>query len=121
MSNKMENLNKLKFYGEDFYFECQEGWYDLLFEAGERIESICDFYNIKNTFKATQVKEKFGSLRIYYEEENIPSFISKQVSKIIEDIEIRSINICEICGKEGNVEIIKKYSQVRCKNHSGKK
>lgn len=65
-----------------------EGWADLLAE-------LCEYLKDKPvTF--SQVKEKFGSLRVYLHGE--PSLADLAA---VHAIETRSAKICEECGKPG--------------------
>lgn len=51
-----------------FGWECGEGWYDILSELSYNLEELnlrfYDKYRLR--IEATQVKEKFGTLRFYY-------------------------------------------------------
>lgn len=76
---------------KNFYFECEDGWFDLLCETAFKI------YTTGQVPIATQIKEKFGGLRFY-----VDSFI-EEVFVIIEGAEAESYTICEVCGKPGEI------------------
>lgn len=96
-----------------FGIECGTGWYDLLDSVFltlvmyEKHNNKAKYENIK----LLQIKEKFGTLRIYY------SGGDDFVDGITALAENMSIKICEECGKKG-----KMYSDgwitVRCTKHA---
>ena len=45
-------------------FECDDGWYELIYGLCEKIQAYIDGVKCQQVI-ATQVKEKFGSLRFY--------------------------------------------------------
>lgn len=64
-----------------------KGWGDLVEEAWR----YCD----ENNIAIYQIKEKFGGLRFYTEYQDIT------LGDIIDRIENKSFEICEVCGKKG--------------------
>lgn len=85
--------------------ECGEGWYDLLYELSEKLENLILEMpeEERERFRASQVKEKFGLLRVYMSSE------TDEMSKLIEEAENKSETICEQCGKPGKL-----YTQGWC-------
>jgi len=82
-------------------FECSDGWFDLIWNLSEKLENInkslpsdSDLFVV-----AVQVKEKFGTLRFYTG--GIPSSVSDEVGKFINEAETASEKTCEECGKDG--------------------
>lgn len=101
--------------------ECPEGWFNILSELCKKLEflnnTLCKNYNVQ--IVAEQVKEKFGTLRFYYnilpfcEDENLEKtyhIINDIVSDIVNMAEVKSGEICQICGKEIWAEKDKKVS-----------
>ena len=102
MTQNKTNILKVafpNFIRERFYIECGDGWFDLIAEVCQFVESRTKHVH------ASQIKEKFGLLRIYFESdynedgqplvskdmmEEIYSFISKKESE--------SKRTCEDCG-----------------------
>jgi hypothetical protein len=77
-----------------FGFEVGEGWHPI-------IEKLCD--DIKDLigdepFEFAQVKEKYGSLRIYYD-----GCSRSDVRNLILQAENDSLKKCEICGNPGKL------------------
>jgi hypothetical protein len=81
-----------------FGVECREGWYDI-------IESACGIiaHHIKQSphladFRWTQIKEKFGRLRLYR-----IGPADDYILGVIDMAEDLSGSICEICGNRGKL------------------
>ena len=97
-----ENVKKLleaapSLYGDSFYFECGDGWFDILLRASIELETIVRTYpkDVRDDIVALQVKEKYGSLRFYL------SYYSEELDEIIQRVESQSACTCETCGKAG--------------------
>ncbi len=82
-------------------FECGDGWYWLIDNLCNSIQSYIDnnshFMNIEQVV-ATQVKEKFGGLRFYIDGGD------KHIRGMISLAENLSYKICERCGCTDGVE-----------------
>ncbi len=74
-------------------FECGDGWFKIMEELCEKVGNIPGF-------KFAQVKEKFGSLRIYYDGPNNEADRAI-VRQAIDEAEIKSEVTCETCGEKG--------------------
>lgn len=86
-------------YADNFYFECGDGWMELLLDIGSFIAKR------SSDCKAEQVKEKFGSLRFYvsfeYNEIGIsdtPLEVINEIYDYISLVEEKSKKLCEDCG-----------------------
>lgn len=95
-------------------FGCEhgDGWYWLLDQLCNSIQSYIDCNKHKEIVQveAVQVKEKFGSLRFYYNGGN--EYISGMVSLA----EHMSYNICEKCGSMKNVKRTKGWIKALCED-----
>lgn len=79
-------------------FYCQDGWFKLLYNLCEIIDyRISQKPEIKSTFTWTQIKEKFGGLRAYYDGGD--EFISGAVRLA----ELMSYSTCEVTGNAGKL------------------
>ena len=74
-------------------FGCEhgDGWYGILREACEKI----DAHKCEQPFLFVQVKEKWGTLRLYY------SGGDEYTSRVIKEAETKSGKACEGCGQPG--------------------
>jgi hypothetical protein len=82
-----------------FPVQCDDGWFDLLFRLCTKLNDHIKTFpeNIRKEIVITQIKEKYGTLRFHL------SHYDPVVDKIIEDAEIESASICEVCGKAGRL------------------
>jgi len=96
-------INSQKIY-DDFKwckvnFECGDGWLPLIHGAFSEIDNYCEENKIDNP-SVLQVKEKYGSLRIYLGVfENTFAIHVSNIMKIIERYELASMRYCQLCGK----------------------
>jgi len=85
-------------------FDCGNGWYQLLKEAVLKLEPLIVAEIAKDPegakfgyYRASQVKEKYGTLRFYLYGE------TDEMSAVIRKAERQSARTCETCGKPGKV------------------
>lgn len=109
----IENENKLvkrfKFYHVDkplteslmaFLFECDNGWFNIIWDLSEKIEKILQKSEndyLKKYFEVVQVKEKYGALSFY------TSIANDEILDEINNAEKKSIKTCEVCGDKGEL------------------
>ena len=79
-----------------FGFSVGDGWYWLLDNLMENIQNYCKWNNVPH-IHITQVKEKFGGLRFYYNGSD------ETISGMVWFAEHLSYKICEQCGTTENV------------------
>lgn len=101
-------------YGKDFYFQCDDGWFNLVYGLSSAIdffrriyedtliESDADEYDMRRNeyeydYLVFQCKEKFGGLR-YYTQGRVDMFSQR----LIEQYENCSVTVCESCGANGS-------------------
>jgi hypothetical protein len=92
---------------------CQEGWCDLLQRACARIHATVEAGG--GTFTASQIKEKFGTLRFYWR-----GCVTNraEVEEAIDLAEARSACTCEVCGEEGRLHRSGVTWMTRCSAHA---
>lgn len=83
---------------------CGDGWYEIIDELSAKLEP----YGVV----AAQVKEKFGGLRFYLE--SYPEGKWEEIQQLIQNAEMKSLAICEICGSEDASRKGKFYIQTLC-------
>lgn len=102
--------------------ECGDGWYDLLDNLMEKIQFVSDKSGVQ--LIASQIKEKFGTLRFYYQTESIDSETSKIVINIFDDMiycaEKTSAHVCETTGKGGTLCSRVGWMKTLCKSEADK-
>lgn len=92
----------------------EDGWEDLLLRACRRIRRALLG---GGSFRATQLKEKFGTLRFYFDANLAPPSIDV-VREAIDLAEARSACTCEICGDEGRLRA-GGWLKTLCDAHAG--
>jgi len=78
------------------FIDCDEGWFDLIWQLCEDIDLIVKREGWKN-FSVDQIKEKFAGLRFYINAGN------KEVHDLVNKAEVDSYEICEKCGDKGSM------------------
>jgi hypothetical protein len=87
--------------------ECQTGWNQLLHNLFTKLEGYLaanpeKFIDCEFPFRIDQIKEKFGTLRFY-----VSGAASDEMMIAIDDAEVQSAKICEVCSKRGVVHVSK--------------
>ena len=110
-----------------FGCECKSGWYNLIHDLCQEITEKYTEHQLPVDIVVLQVKEKFATLRFYYEYEDTPcalqafDFIGngksirfnsdnleeepkqrlrKEIAAIVRKYEKKSASVCEICGMD---------------------
>ena len=85
--------------------ECEDGWFELIFNLCKQL--------VDEKIEVTQIKEKFGTLRFYYNSGN------DKVKDLVRLAEIKSSSICEFCGTEENVKLYSAgWNKTLCVSHA---
>ena len=79
-----------------FGFECGDGWLPLLEGLFAQIDKIVREEGLED-FAITQVKEKYGSLRVY------TNYSTNAIDTAIDAAEDESERTCEVCGQPGKL------------------
>lgn len=95
--------------------ECGDGWQNLLQRACARIRTAVAVDG--GSFRATQVKEKFGTLRFYWDG-SLSAEADALVEHAIDLAEARSACTCETCGEEGRLYRKGGWLLTRCAAHA---
>jgi len=74
-----------------FGFECGEGWFPILDLAFHEMNKL----ELPKGFEIIQVKEKYGTLRIYVNN------YTDEIDRIIEEAEKNAEVTCELCSARG--------------------
>ena len=102
--------NQFRKEGSPFYrgFECDDGWFDLIYSCLSKIHLIADLAGLD--IEIAQMKEKFAELRIYLnieaklrcseEQEDLARSI---LWDVVERASVSSKKICEISGDSGTL------------------
>ena len=91
------------------------GWLPLFTELCEYIESLIQ-KDPENVFIWRQVKEKFGSLRAYYDFRGSDE-VRILIHKAIDEAEVKSCSVCEVCGDPGHEAAPRGWIKTLCDIH----
>lgn len=91
-------------------FECGDGWFDILYALCETIQFSVDHHGVRQVV-ATQVKEKFGTLRFRICGGN------EETKGMIRMAETMSCRVRELCGKPGKTS--QNPLMTRCLENAG--
>ena len=101
-------------------FCCGDGWFDLVWTLSQKIEEAASAAGLEQESnewpEATQVKEKFGSLR--FRLKFSPLTMSDEVAALIGEARAISEITCEECGKLASAAGRHGGGQTRCKDHA---
>jgi hypothetical protein len=97
----------------DWSFGIYAGWLPIIVRLHKKVMTYAPDYKI------VQVKEKFGSLRFYFDlPDDIDDAKAKIVRNLVTDTEKRSLTICDRCGKPGRLIRDNYYHRTRCYDHA---
>lgn len=97
-----------------FGCECGDGWYEILYQMCVRIQKAYADVGITPDIVMLQIKEKYGTLRVYWSAENGDQRLHKTLDSIIQEAEKASASVCEICGKPGELRCDRSWIQTLC-------
>lgn len=95
------------------------GWLPLLEKTCQDIDETLG--QDKRGFHWTEIKQKYGGLRLYYEINGPDDDVSRLVDKAILDAELLSERICEICGQPGKIQQQDFWQDCLCPEHRQKR
>jgi hypothetical protein len=114
MTNYPEVIHPIiKRFREDLkpIISCGEGWFNLLSSLDRELSSVDPDY------KVVQVKEKFGTLRYYFDISDMSNNeVSEKMRNIVQKYEHISAMTCEITGGHG--QLMSKKGWLRTLNRS---
>lgn len=84
------------------YCECGEGWQGIISALDAQLSGDC---------QVCQVKEKYGTLRVYVGE------ATEADLDYIDEAEYKSMIVCELCGKPGEIRERYGWVSVACDEH----
>ncbi|AWB33971.1 hypothetical protein [Orrella marina] len=98
---------------EPVAFEHAAGWAQLLSLLAARINTILES-DPDATMRISQIKEKFGELRFYYQLSNASETTHEAVREAVDAACDASTSVCEICGRPGTSGNRSGWWRVRC-------
>lgn len=87
------------------------GWLDSFIESDIKHARLINIPDAIEQVVVVQVKEKFGSLRVYYDGGDAT------VDRMIESAALMAETTCEVCGIDGVLQDVNGWQRVVCVNH----
>ncbi len=124
--------------------ECSGGWYEIIHDCCRAVSDENDKVGIPVDFIPEQIKEKFGTLRFYYDFEDAPLAIHafdciggdslrfvpgsdndddekkafrQRIAEIVHNAEAKSTSVCEFCGEKGIIRKDLCWIKTLCDEH----
>ena len=113
----MKIIELIDLIDNDEYHGVGDGWLPLLRKMAYEIKEYIELNypdSVAEEFTFTQIKEKFGTLRVYF----YPYF--ENLDDIIDKYEEESGKTCEVCGEPGTLKSDGYWLMTRCEKHSPK-
>ena len=107
-----------EFFPENFCFEHCDGWLWIVDDLCNTLRFLLEGHPTCD-FKFTQIKEKFGSIRVYFKFETDDVFNHDLIYDAMAKAEEKSSVTCEVCGEPGTHMSPKGWIKVRCDAHKG--
>lgn len=87
--------------------ECGDGWFDIIDTLCSKIQAYVDTTGTPQV-EATQVKEKYGTLRFY------TNIYDDEIEKYIEEATNQTLHVCERCGSREGVKATQGWISYLC-------
>lgn len=96
------------------FIETDKGWEPIILSTCKFLHSQNSNLNSSNQFYFSQIKEKFGSIRLYIDSDTIPSQPNPYINGFINAMEDISHYICESCGSPGTIQQFNNLLKCQC-------
>ncbi len=109
------------------FCECDDGWYEIINSLCRNIQHTIDWNNATGEFSkyspkedlieqviASQIKEKFGGLRFYYDGGYKSEALLGDILGMVAMAEAISLKVCETCGSPGKLKKLNGWYKTCC-------
>lgn len=107
-----------------FGIETGDGWYQLLYDMCKEVAIALETAEKPVAIVMDQIKEKYGTLNVYYHFEGADpesNDVYQKISDIAQKYEDLSEKVCEECGCEGTLRTDLPWIQTLCDTCYSKK
>ncbi len=104
----LEKYKNILALGHNSGFNCWSGWYSII---NDMLATMDHSMSVPFDLKVVQIKEKFGTLRVYIAPRD------PYTQGIIDMAETISKHICERCGEPGEMRTGIGWHKTLCLNH----
>jgi hypothetical protein len=95
-------------------FCCGDGWFDIIYGLSKALTAEIQKLpeDERESYRACQVKEKFGTLSFYM------TALTEEMDRLVIAAENKSGCTCEVCGKPGVLRSTHGWYYTSCENHN---
>lgn len=117
MTSKAELKTKYPymFEGPNIGIDLYHGWLPTFEAACDAVDKLLGAD--KAGFHFRQVKEKFGSARIYWASKNQDKEVENAISQVLDDAEKATESLCIVCGAPAEIKKYGGWSACLCDVH----
>lgn len=93
------------------------GWAEIVENLLKELKKVLS--NTDGKIQISEITEKFGTLRVYYQVERMSTMQRSLVGILMENAEKDSGSKCAICGEFGKIDKSIGWISIRCERHKG--
>lgn len=101
---------------DSFFCDVCDGWYSVLYGLCQELTEVYEKAGVPVDIVPVQIKKKFGELCFYFETSNANPSLNKIVDEIVDKWEDKSTEVCEKCGKSGELRFDLSWVLTLCDN-----
>lgn len=103
---------------KNVYVETGDGWYQIVYHMCREINNVYSKYDLKPDIIVDYIKQKNGELVFMYHYNTDSNIEDKtyqlEIDNIVAEYERQALEICEECGKSGELRCIDDWLTVLC-------
>lgn len=104
------------FAGPNIGLDVYDGWTPILAQACEEIDAILGEH--KQGFHFSQIKEKYGGARYYFDAVSVNSEKLKRIQILLDKAELATETACMLCGSPATIEKYGGWFMCLCDAHA---
>lgn len=118
-SDELKARFRYMFAGPNIGLDMYEGWTPILAQACAEIDAILG--EQKQGFHFSQLKEKYGSARYYFEAAMMNSEALQRIEALLDQAERATETACMLCGRPATIENFEGWFLCLCEKHAGER
>ncbi|RYH53080.1 MAG: hypothetical protein EON54_13980 [Alcaligenaceae bacterium] len=101
-SEQLRSKYQYMFTGPNIGLDMYEGWTSILEQACAEIDAILG--ERRQGFHFSQIKEKYGSARYYFDADTVDSEALQRIQALLDHAESATETACMLCGRPATIE-----------------
>ncbi|RYH66098.1 MAG: hypothetical protein EON54_05205 [Alcaligenaceae bacterium] len=107
------------FTGLNIGLDLYEGWMPILEQVCAEIDAILG--ERKQGFHFSQIKEKYGSARFYFDADTVEGDILQRIQTLLDRAESATETACMLCGRPASIEKYGRWFLCLCDVHASER